>query len=131
MADLCEAFRTRLTEHAGTAALIGTRAFFDHLPKGPTLPAVVVQQISGRPVPAMGADTGNNSGRVQTDAYAATRAGAQLLGAQMRAALKRYRGTVAGVEVDDVFLEDEEGPSEEEETGRWRVRMDWTAWWRD
>ena len=56
MADVTNAVRVRLTEHAGTAALIGTRAYFGALPQNPTLPASIVQQISAPRNSAMGED---------------------------------------------------------------------------
>lgn len=127
MADAANAVRTRLTEHAGTAALIGTRAWFGALPQNPTLPASVVQQISGPRNSAMGADLALFQPRIQVKANASTRAGAKALAEQQRAALQRYSGTVAATVVTDCFLVDEEEGLEPEE-GIWTVRQDFMPW---
>jgi len=127
MADASDAVRTRLTAHAGTSALIGTRAFFGFLPQNPTLPASVVQQITGARVHAMGADVDKFEALVQVKAHATTRAGAKALAEQHRAALQRYSGTSASTVVHDTFLvvEDDEM---EPEAGIWTVRQDFRVW---
>ncbi len=127
MADVADAVRTRLTAHAGTTALIGTRAFFDMLPQNPTLPASVVQQISGPGISAMGSDVGVLVARIQVKANASTRAGAQALAVQQKAALKRYSGTSASVVVHDSFLADE-ATGIEPEAGIHTVRQDYMVW---
>ena len=127
MADAAAAVRTRLTVYAGTTALIGTRAFFGFLPQNPTLPASVVQQISGPREHAMGSDVDKFPARVQVKAHATTRAGAKALAEQQRAALQRYTGTSAGTVVGDSFLIDEDDEAEPE-VGIWTVRQDFRVW---
>jgi hypothetical protein len=127
MADAAAAVRTRLTVYAGTTALIGTRAFFGFLPQNPTLPASVVQQISGPREHAMGSDVDKFAARVQVKAHATTRAGAKALAEQQRAALQRYTGTSAGTVVGDSFLIDEDDEAEPE-VGIWTVRQDFRVW---
>ena len=128
MSDVAAAVRSRLVAHTGTAALIGTRAFFGALPQNPTLPASVVQQISGPGISAMGSDVGVLEARIQVKAYASTRAGAQALAVQHKAALKRYRGTSATVVVHDSFLADEDGDGIDGDTGFHSVRQDYMVW---
>ena len=127
MSDVADAVRTRLTDHAGTAALIGTRAFFGMLPQKPTLPASVVQQISGPRNHAMGEDVGVFEARVQVKAYAQTRAGAKALGEQQRDALQRYSGTSASTVVHDSFFADE-ADGIEPEVGFHFMRQDFMVW---
>lgn len=127
MADVAQAVRTRLTEHAGTAALIGTRAWFDMLPQNPTLPASIVQQISGPRNSAMGVDVAQFEARVQVKACASTRAGAKALAEQHRAALQRYGGTVASTVIHDCYLVDED-EMVEPEVGIYVVRQDYMPW---
>lgn len=107
MAHLEAALFTRLTTHAGLAAIIGTRAYPVLLPQNPTLPAVVYQRISTRRPHAGGVDTGVAIPRFQVTGWATTALGAKDLKEQMRAALQRWRGTVAGILVMDTFLEGE------------------------
>lgn len=127
MADVENAVRTRLTAHAGTTALIGTRAYYGMLPQAPTLPACVVQQISGPRNSAMGADVDKFEARVQVKAHAISRAGAKALAEQARAALQRYNGTSAGTVVNASFLVDEDAEMEPE-TNIWTVRQDYMVW---
>ena len=127
MSDVAAAVRSRLVAHTGTAALIGTRAFFGMLPQNPTLPASVVQQISGPRNHAMGSDVGIFEARVQVKAYAETRAGAKALGEQHRAALQRYRGTSASTVVHDSFMVDEDDGIEPD-VGFHTMRQDFMVW---
>jgi hypothetical protein len=127
MADATDAVRTRLTAHAGASALISTRAWFGYLPQNPTLPASVVQQITGTRESAMGADVGKFAALIQVKAHATTRAGAKALAEQQRAALQRYSGTSAGTVVLDSFLVNEDDEMEPEE-GIWSVRQDFRVW---
>ena len=129
MADLQDAVRTRLTAHAGTAALIGTpgRAYFMMLPQDATYPASVVQQISGPRIHAMGSDTDKWEGRVQVRACAKTRAGAKALAEQHRAALQRYSGTSASTVVHDCYMVNEMDEYEPD-TRVWAVRQDYMVW---
>lgn len=127
MADFENAVRTRLTEHAGTTALIGTRAWYGALPQDATFPACSVQQISAPRISAMGADVDKVESRQQVRACAKTRAGAKALADQVRAALQRFSGTVASVVIHDCFLVDE-SPEYEDATKVYAVRFDFKVW---
>lgn len=128
MADVANAVRTRLTEHAGTLALIGTRAYYGALPQDPTLPASIVQQISAPRISAMSADVDKYEARVQVKACALTRAGALALAIQHLSALQRYSGTVASVVIHDCFIVEDTGPEYEAETKLWVGRHDVMVW---
>lgn len=127
MADHEDAVRTRLTTHAGTAALIGTRAYFGMVPQGSDFPCSTVQQISAPSISAMGADVDKVESRQQVRACAKTRAGAKALADQQRAALKRYSGTSAGVVIHDCFLVNEI-PNYEPTTKLYTVTQDFMVW---
>lgn len=128
MADVANAVRTRLTEHAGTAALIVARAYHGALLQDSVLPASIVQQISAPRISAMGDDVDKYEARVQVKACASTRAGAQALQVQHLAALQRYGGTVASVVIHDCFIADDTGPEYEDETKLWVGRLDVMVW---
>lgn len=130
MADVTEAVRSRLVAHAGTTALIGTRAWFYMLPQDPTLPAVTVQQISAVRPSAMGSDVGKAEGRIQTRACAANRAGVKALAEQIRAALQRFSGTVASTEIIDIRFANER-ENYEADVKVWTVDQDWMVWWSE
>lgn len=131
-----KALRARLTSHAGTSALIGSRVYPLRLPQGPTYPAVRYQVIGAPRVHAMGADTGQVDARVQVDSYAETYAGAQALAEQVRLALSRWEGTAGGVVVDHVFLADQRDLDEPTlvhhgEQGVYRVMTDFIAHYQE
>jgi hypothetical protein len=128
MADFSNAVRTRLTEHAGTTALISARAWYGALPQNPTLPAVTVQQISAPRISAMGADVDKVESRQQVRACDSTRAGAKALADQVRDALQRYSGTVASVVLHDCFLVDETEEGYDAEGKLWSIRFDFMVW---
>lgn len=128
MADFSNAVRTRLTAHAGTAALISTRAYYAALPQNPTLPACTVQQISAPRISAMGADVDKVESRQQVRAIDSTRAGAKTLADQVRAALQRYSGTSASVVIHDCYLVDETDEGFDGVTKLWSWRFDFMVW---
>jgi len=127
MADVATAILTRLTAHAGTLALVSTRAWHARLPDDPDYPAVTVQKISETTTRLMGDDSEKELFRVQVGSWASTRAGVVALDVQVKDALQRYSGTVAGVTVRQVFLET---ASEAYEDGieQWRIDRDVMVW---
>lgn len=98
-----EALYTRLTGHAGTAALVSTRVYPNVLPQRATLPAITYRRVSGTREHAMGADPENVNSRVQVDCWASSYSGVKALYAQVFDALTRYRATVGAEQIDDIF----------------------------
>lgn len=104
----------RLRSFAGLTALIGTspaRVYALRLPQKVTLPAVTYRIVSGERFSAMGEDVGDVGTRVQVDAWSdeydhASR-GVLAVAEQIRAALTRFMGTSGGVEIQDIYLENE------------------------
>lgn len=130
MADLEKATATRLKEHAGVAALVGTRVWYDRLRQDPTLPAITVQEISAPRVGAMRNDADRVRARLQVDAWDDNRDGAKALAEQVRDALQRYAGTHEGTEL--LFVEMNSGGVKYESEGRiWRGRQDFGVWFTE
>lgn len=131
MARLDQAIYSRLQAVTGVTSLVSTRCYPLVLPQNPTYPAVRYQQIDGLSNSAMGSDTGVVEATVQVDSYAETYTGARALGEAVFAALNRFRGTVASVEILDVFRAS--GPNDiyEEDTKVRRVQLDFTVWHRE
>lgn len=131
MPRLEAAVYTRLTTHPGLSALVGTKVYRSRAPLDARLPFVTYQRISAVRWSCFGADTGVARARIQTTSWHRT---PELVGdvkEQVRAALQRWRGTVAGVEVMDSFLADERDFFDEEhqeegtgETGAYGVALD-------
>lgn len=99
-----KAVYARLSTATGLTALTSTRIAPAVNPQGVTYPSVTFRVISEERVTAMGSDPGIARARVQVDAWSDDFAEAEPVANQVRAALQRYRGTSATVEVLDVFV---------------------------
>jgi hypothetical protein len=98
------------------AALIGTRAYPLVLPQNPAVPAIRYQRISTTRGPYRALGTGRAEyakPRFQLDCYATTAAGAKALADAVRIALDGFAGTVAGISIGSMALEDEDADLEE------------------
>lgn len=124
MADLGEAIAKRLEDDSGVGAIAANRIYPVILPQDPDLPAVTYQTVAGDRETAMGTNPGIANPLVQVDCWARTHAEARSLALAVKASLERWRGTVASVEVLDVFPQREED-SYEWETNMWRSSWDY------
>lgn len=131
MARLDEAVYARLQAVSGVTALVATRVYPSLLPQKPVYPCLRYQEVDGQRESAMGSDLGQVSATLQVDAYAATYAGSRALAEQVRLALQRFRGTVASVEIEDVFVSS--GPNDfyEDQVKAYRTQMDFLIWHRE
>ncbi len=118
-----EALYTRLSNHGGLSALVGTRIYPSVMPQGVTLPALTYRKTGGARVHAMGSDPGVARPRFELSCWSTSYNEAKDVGAQVRAALQRWRGTVSGVTVQDAFIKGE-ADSFEPDTGLHRVDLD-------
>jgi len=121
MAEVGEVIFGRLTAHAGTSALIGSRCYPDLMPQNPTLPAVVYSEISNPRISEGSLDLFRV--RMQIDCWASSRAGANALRAQARSALRGYADKAAGVGVIGM-LDDDGFADREPETALFRASFD-------
>jgi hypothetical protein len=85
---------TRLTTHAGTAALVSVRVYPLSLPQHPTMPAIVYQRLSG--AERLGS-TQIREARYQLSCWGSTYASSQAVATQVRAALEGWGVGGAGV----------------------------------
>lgn len=115
MAVVEEAVKARLAAVAGVTALISTRVYPVKLPQSATLPAVTYQRVSTIRENAMGADPGVARTRLQVTSAATSYSALKGVTEAVRAALQRYSGTIGGVVVLDVFLDNETDLFGEEE----------------
>lgn len=95
-----------LLANTAVSGLVGSRIYPSVLPQGVTYPAISYEQIHGSEATGPQAYRGLFRARFQVSIFARDRAGSIALAAAVSAALKRYRGTVAGVPVSDVFIDD-------------------------
>lgn len=131
MADIVEAIRSRLLAHAGTSALIGTRARIDHLEQNPTMPACVVKKVSDIPTRRFGGNSDKRQARLQVNAHAATRASCFALATQMKAALDWYSGTSATVVVDVAWCDNEIADGWDDNTNTYVTVQDYLVWYTE
>lgn len=131
MALLEEGVHARLTASAGVIALTTTsRVYAQVLPQGCDVPAITVQRISTRHESAMGVDSSLVWARMQISSWAKQQSQAHNLAAAVKGALKRWRGTAAGVAVEETFLLNEHVRYEDERKLH-RVIQDFGLWYRD
>lgn len=95
-----------LLANTAVSALVGTRIYPSVLPQGVTYPAISYEQIHGSEATGPQAYRGLYRSVCQVSVFARDRAGTIALAGAVATALKRYRGTVAGVQVSDVFIDD-------------------------
>ena len=111
MALLEEAIYTRLSGFAGLTALVGTRIYPDDRPHGALLPAVVFGLVTEIRHSALGTDTPIVRATYQFSCFAGGPGvdNGSLVSVnvkrQVQLALQRFRGTVAGVVIQDCFLQ--------------------------
>lgn len=98
-----------LTNDAPVTGVVSSRIYPVKLPQDPTYPALTYFGVSALRHSVMGNDTGIVERRVQVSAWAETYPDAKDLVNKVRNALQRVRGTYNGVEVLDIFLEND-GP---------------------
>ncbi len=102
-----DALFSRLSGFAGLTSLVGTRIYPVQLPQDVTLPAVVYTRISSEREVAMGKDPGIARPRFDVSAWATTFDSSRAIAEQIRLALERFRGTEAGIVIQDIFVEAE------------------------
>lgn len=121
---------SRLSGFAGLAALVGTRIYPVRAAQGTARPYVTLQQVAGPRLSAMGVDNGIVLARYQIDSWGATYDSSRTVAKQVRLALQRYRGTIDGTEILDIFIQNEL-EFDEERTRLFRVMQDYAVHHRE
>ncbi len=125
-----------LAADAGVNAIVGTRIYPGKLPQGVTLPAIVYGRITTGPNHASGNTPGLRSAFIQTtcydedDATQSAYEGADVLGKAVKSALSRYSGTIAGIVVQQIFLDDERDTYEFDTNKEGRA-IDFICWYEE
>ena len=121
MAEIEEALTTYLKAYVGLTALISTRLYPDELPQGATLPAVIYIKISDVKNHTLTEQDDLERPYIQFTAFALTKAAARGVANQLKAALVDYMGTLSGVEIQKIELQNEMSNLEKSGDGLIRV----------
>lgn len=112
-----------LRAEAAVTSMVGQRIFPITVPQDATLPAIAYQRVDSPRDMAHDGPSGLVWPRVQVTCIAARYETAKLLAREVRRALNGVQGTINGVAVGGVFVEDDlDGHGEASDV--WTVRMD-------
>ena len=98
---------SKLSGDSDVSGLVSTRIYPVNLPQKPTYPAIVYTRISGERTYSFDGASGLTSQRFQIDSFASTYSGAKDLSNKIRSAINGFRGTVSGIFVQGIFLEND------------------------
>ena len=105
--EIEEAFTAYLMAKVGLTALISTRFYPEELPQGTTLPAVSYIKISDLKDHTLTGQVTLERPMFQFTAFATTKAGARTVANQLKADLQDYVGTMSGIVIQWIKLENE------------------------
>ena len=95
-----DALTAFILAQTGLTALIGRRYFYDVLPMGTALPAVVCKCVSDVKIHTHQGQASSEEPSYDLTAYASTRSGARAVAEQIKAALCDYVGTMSGLAIE-------------------------------
>jgi len=96
-----------LKTQSGLTTLVGTRIYPEEVPETVQLPAVTYILVSNVPIHVLTGKITLERPVYQYTAYAATKAAARAIAAQIALALSDYHGTLSGVVVQKIELQNE------------------------
>lgn len=136
MSTIDDALIARAAATAGLTALIGAQPNMklyphDAVSQNATRPYVAYQLISGPREHAMGSDPGMVRARFQFTCWGDTDTSSRDVADQVRLCYSRFRGTLLGVEIMDVFLDNEHPLGRDPDTRFFRRALDFIVWHRE
>jgi hypothetical protein len=105
MADILAGYRTYLLTQSTVTTLTSTRIQFGYLGQKATLPAIVLNMVSGNRDPHFTGSNGLVEQRVSVNCYAATPNAATALAEAVRLVTDRYTGAWGSETVQGAFCE--------------------------
>lgn len=111
-----DAIYSRLSTFAALELLVTNRIYPQQGPQGVAKPYIVYGRISTERISALGADTDIAQARFQFNCYSDTYDNARDVFEQVRAAMQRWKGTEAGITIEDSFIETERDEYEQDTT---------------
>ena len=119
-----EAIYSRLSGYSPLSALVGARIYPSKLPQDVTFPALCYLKISETSEHIFGGDIEARTARIQVSAFADNYYGVKNISKQIKAALRRYAGTIGTVTIEDILIEGGEMDLYEPETGIHHIPID-------
>lgn len=118
------AIYSRLSNHVGLTAIVGSRIYPAHLPQSAAYPALVYTLVSNTHRHNLTGASGGALARFQFDVFSVRLADCVEAVEQIRLALQGFRGTVAGVNICFGRLDNEQDLSEPPQDGsdQWTYR---------
>jgi len=115
VATIEEAIYTDLTTFAAVTAIASTRGYPELIPETASMPAWAYQTISANREPVHSGSSGLTEQVIQITCQAASYASAKALAAAIRARLHGYKGTLSGVKVHRIVVDnDQDGLADED-----------------
>lgn len=115
MATIEEALYSDLTTAAGVVAIAGTRGYPELIPEISALPAWAYQTITSNREPVHSGSSGLTEQTIQITCQAVTYASAKALAAAIRARLHGFKGTLSGLKVHRITVDnDQDGLADED-----------------
>ena len=119
--EIEEVLTTYLLAQSGLTALIANRLEPEELPQGSDLPAVTYIKVSDVPDHTLSGQLEVESPFFQFTAFAFTKAGARAVANQLKAALNDYAGTLSGIVIQRIRLENKMSNLEKSPDGTIKV----------
>jgi hypothetical protein len=98
-----------LSQNAGVISAFSGRVYADKVPEGVAMPFAVTSLVDSVPIHGVRQQTSWSRARVQIDIYARGKSEIISAAEAIKTALRRYRGTVGSVIIDDCMLDSEQG----------------------
>ncbi len=115
MATIEEAIYTELTTAAAVIAIAGTRGYPELIPETAAMPAWAYQTISANREPIQSGSSDLTEQVIQITCQAASYASAKALAGAIRARLHGFKGTLSGVKVHRIVVDnDQDGLADED-----------------
>lgn len=120
-----------LSSDAGVSGVVSNRIYPVKLPQDPTYPALTYFRVSALRHSVMGNDTGLVEKRIQVSSWAKLYSEVNNLAERVRDAMQRTRGTFAGVEILDIFMEGDGPEIWEDAVGAYQAITDCNVIYRE
>lgn len=115
--EIEEAFTAYLLAYPGLAALISSRLYPDRRPQTSALPSVTYIDVSDVKLHTLAGQSKQESPMKQFTVYAATKPSARAVANQIKLALVDYSGTMGGLVIQKIELQNELSSTEQNTDG--------------